>query len=145
MYGKMLPMERNLSRLLKRRIPALKKLFAGDPRVLGVFLFGSQADGTATAHSDIDLAMLFDRDIMYDQELGFEIAVSQTLGTHAVNVTNLTRADLPIRFRAIGGEVLYESDYVRVSDFIERTLQDQRRHVDFLKRDEYWEGTLRNR
>ncbi|MBI5305341.1 MAG: DUF86 domain-containing protein [Chloroflexi bacterium] len=45
----MATMKRNLARLLKQKLPALNKVFAGDPHVLGVFLFGSQADGTATA------------------------------------------------------------------------------------------------
>ena len=138
-------MKRNLPRVLKQKMPELKKLFARDPRVLGVWLFGSQADGTATPRSDIDLAVLFDRDIMYDEELRFELAVSKALGTRDVSVTNLTRAELPIRFAAIGGDLLYESDYVRVSDFVERTLQDQQRHADFVKREEYWEGTLQGR
>ncbi len=39
---------------LKRKLPALKRLFARNPLVLGVWLFGSQADGTAHAGSDID-------------------------------------------------------------------------------------------
>lgn len=56
-------MKRNLARVLKQKMPALKKLFANDPHVLAVFLFGSQTDGTATARSDIDLAVLFDRDL----------------------------------------------------------------------------------
>ena len=132
-------MKRNLSTILKQKTPALKKFFASDPRVLGAWLFGSQAHGNATPRSDIDLAVLFDRDIMYDQELKFEMDVCKVLGTQIANVTNLTRESLPIRFGAISGELLSESDYIRVSDFIECTIQDQQRQADFVKRDEYWE------
>ena len=115
-------MERNLARLLKQKLPKLKRLFASDPRVLGVFLFGSQADRTATPRSDIDLAVLFERDLTLHEELGFEVAVSQALGTDDVDVLNLNNASLLFRRRAISGKLIYERDYVRVSDFIERVL-----------------------
>lgn len=120
-------MKGKLSRLLKQKMPALKALFQSDPRVLGVFLFGSQADGFATPRSDIDLAVLFDRDLTLDEELTFEVAVCDTLGMYDdVDIVNLNRASLLLRFRAIAGKLLYERDYVRVSDFIERTLIEYR-------------------
>jgi predicted nucleotidyltransferase len=124
-------MKRNLSRVLKQKMPALRKLFAGDPRVLGVFLFGSQADGTATARSDIDLAVLFDRELDLKEEIRFEVGISDILETDDVDVVNLNRASLLFRFRAIAGKLLYARDAVRVSDFIERTLIEQR---DFAPR-----------
>ncbi len=124
-------MKKNLARLLKQKMPALKKLFAGDPRVLAVFLFGSQADGTANARSDIDLAVLFERDLDLKEELKFEVAVSQLLGTDEVDVVNLNRANLLFRFRAISGRLLFERDGVRVADFIEQTLIE---HRDFYPR-----------
>jgi predicted nucleotidyltransferase len=48
-------MKPNLGAVLKRKLPALKRLFENAPRVLGVWPFGSQADGTATPYSDSDL------------------------------------------------------------------------------------------
>lgn len=124
-------MKQNLSRVLKQKLPALKRLFASDPHVLGVFLFGSQADGSATPRSDIDLAVLFDRDLEFKEELAFEVAISNMLHTDDVDVINLNRASLAFRFRAISGKLLYERDYVRVSDFIERTMIE---HRDFEPR-----------
>jgi predicted nucleotidyltransferase len=126
-------MKRNLPRALSRKLPQLKKIFASDPRVLAVFLFGSQADGTATPRSDIDLAVLFDREIDFKEELAFEVKVSLLLRTHDVDVVNLNRASLPLRFRAIAGILLYERDFVRAADFIEQTLIEQR---DFAPRQE---------
>jgi len=113
---------RNLARVLKQKTAALKRLFASDPRVLGVFLFGSQADGSATPRSDIDLAVLFDHNLSLKEELEFEVAVSLVLGTDDVDIVNLNCANLLLRSRAIRGKLLYERDYVHVSDLIERTL-----------------------
>lgn len=50
---------RHLSeRRLKRRVWHLREY----PNVLAAFLFGSQVDGCATPESDVDLAVLFERD-----------------------------------------------------------------------------------
>ncbi len=127
-------MKRNLSRVLKQKMPALKKFFASDPRVLGVWLFGSQADGTATPRSDIDLAVLFDRELDTMEQLGFEVAVTEILNIDDVDVVNLNRVSLLFKHRAIEGKLLYERDYVRVSDFIERTLIEYPDYAWFLDR-----------
>lgn len=120
--------------VLKRRLPELKQLFEGDPRVLGVWLFGSQADGTATPQSDIDLAVLFDRELTWDEQMGFEVAVCEILRTDDVDVVDLRRVKLPLRAYAVTGKVLYERDYAGVSDFIERTLIEYYDYAPFLQR-----------
>ena len=48
------------------------------------------------------------------------------LGMHAVDMVNLNHASLLLRFRAVAGELLYERDFERVADFIERTLIEYR-------------------
>jgi uncharacterized protein YutE (UPF0331/DUF86 family)/predicted nucleotidyltransferase len=100
----------------------LIKLFEDDARILGVWLFGSQVDGTATPQSDIDLGVLFTGEYTFDEQLEFEIAVCQILNTDLVDIVDLTRANLRLRFRAIGGELLYQRDFARVADYIEKTL-----------------------
>ncbi len=132
----------DLSLVLKRKLPALKRLFESDPRVLAVWLFGSQADETAGPNSDIDLGVWFDRELTLDEQLTFEVSTSETLGTDAVDVVNLFHAKLPIRSRAIRGKLLYEKDSVRVSDFIERTLIEYPDYALFLKQfdEDYFAG-----
>ena len=124
-------METELSAALQEKLNALTPLFDNDQRVLGVWLFGSQSDGTATEQSDIDLAVLFDRELNFDEELAFEVAVSEALKTDDVDVLNLNWANLRMRFRGIAGKLLYERDFVRVADFVEETLIEQR---DFYPR-----------
>ena len=125
-------MKKNLARVLKQKLPKLKMFFASDPRVLAVFLFGSQADGYATPRSDIDLAVLFSRNLALDEQLTFEVALCDILKVYEkLDVVNLNRANLSFRFRAIGGKLLYQRDFVKVSDFIEKTLIERR---DFAPR-----------
>jgi predicted nucleotidyltransferase len=125
-------MKKNLARVLKQKLAKLKKSLAGDPRVLAVFLFGSQVEGYATARSDIDLAELFDRDLTVKEELEFETTLCEILGVYEkLDVVNLKRANLAFRYRAVAGTLLYQQDFVRVFDFIERTLMARR---DFAPR-----------
>jgi|YNPNPStandDraft_1061719.scaffolds.fasta_scaffold03579_11 predicted nucleotidyltransferase len=112
-------------------LPQLRKLresLGRYPNVLAVFLFGSQVDGYATPQSDIDLAVLFERDPDLEEELALGAALCQILETERVDVVNLNRAHLLLRHRAICGRLLYERDAERVSDFIESTI---RRYVDY--------------
>ncbi len=98
------------------------------PNVLAVFLFGSQVDGYASEESDVDLAVLFERDPSLEEELDLGVAAYEALGTERVDVVNLNRAHLLLRHRAIGGLLIYERDPVRVSDFIEETIL---RYIDY--------------
>jgi predicted nucleotidyltransferase len=110
-------MKRNLSRVLKQKLPALKKFFASDPHVLGVWLFGSQTDSTATAQSDIDLAVLFDHDIDLKEEIQFEIAVSNILKTDAVDIVNLNRAIFAIPLSRGGWQIVVRARFCARGEF----------------------------
>lgn len=124
-------MNNDLGRRLTDRLPQLQDLFTCHANVLAVFLFGSQVDGYATSHSDIDLAVLYEQAPSLKEELALGVAVSESLGTERVDLVNLNRAKLLLRHRAICGRVLYERDADRMSDFIEFTL---RRYVDYAPR-----------
>ena len=100
----------------------LRQACAGEPRVLAVFLFGSQINGYATPHSDVDLAILLEEEPTLEEWLGFEVRLCQALGRDDLDLLSLGRASISLRFRAISGRLLYERAPDRVSDFIQRTL-----------------------
>ena len=107
----------------QKHLPALKRWFGSDKRVLAVWLFGSLTDGYATERSDVDLAVLWaPSPVDFHDELAFEVEVCRLLGTERVDVVHLHRAPLVLRFRAVSGVLLYERDFVPVSDFIEQTV-----------------------
>lgn len=112
-----------LMKQLEQQLPALKRLFAAERRVVAVWLFGSLVDGYATARSDMDFAVLLDHELDYTEEADLELKVRQALGLSNVDFVYLNCASLLLRFRAISGTLLYERNDVRVSDFIERTIK----------------------
>jgi predicted nucleotidyltransferase len=65
--------------------------------VLFAYLFGSQANGTAAARSDWDVAIYIPERLLEAnpvwQKFGFEDALAQALGTDAVEVVILNRLD----------------------------------------------------
>lgn len=108
---------------LKRKLPALKRLFAKNPLILAVWLFGSQADGTATRDSDIDFGVLYARAVTLDEHLTLEAAMDEILQSGDFDVVDAARVDLRLRHRIISGKLLYERDPVRVADFVEEILR----------------------
>lgn len=112
----------NLGKILEEKLPALLALFNEKPTVLGVWLFGSQAEGTAGSQSDIDFGVLFSHGVTPDAQLGLEAAMSEIIGTDNFDVVDVRHVNLLLRQRVIAGKLLYERDAINVSDFIERTM-----------------------
>jgi hypothetical protein len=99
-------------------------------------------DGYAHEQSDIDLAVLWDDAPTFQAELEIELAVCQALGTERVDVLQLKRAPLELRFRAIYFMSVLFRTTVRVSDFIER-ISSGYQDDQFVERqfnEDYWQG-----
>ena len=112
------------------RLDQLRRLFEETPRVLAVFVFGSQIDGYATPRSDVDLAVLFDADIPLREQLMLQAKLAEILGKD-VDLISFKEAPLLLRRRALQGQLLFERDPIAVANLIEDTL---RRYRDFAPR-----------
>lgn len=117
-----------LSTHLREPLVRLLPVFSADSRVMAVFVFGSQTDGYATEQSDIDLAVLFDRPLSLMEEAGLLDNLCHVSGLDNLDLVNLNKSSLIIQYRAISGQLLYERDADRVSDFIEYVTL---RYLDF--------------
>lgn len=94
-------------------LPALDEVFRRHG-VAAAYLFGSRADGTATSHSDHDVAVLFDAsEPALDATVRLAADLAAELGT-AVDVIDLDRAGLELRGRvAEQGRRLFAADEAR--------------------------------
>ena len=61
-------------------VEILGPLFAGRPEVLEAYLFGSEASGTATAHSDLDVAVYIDSSLAPATPYGYAADLSAAVG-----------------------------------------------------------------
>lgn len=87
----------------------LRHLLARIPGIVVAILFGSQASGTATADSDVDVAILLDRPLSPD----LKRAIIEHVSAHAgrpVDVVDLHGAPEPVLGEALKGERLLGDD-----------------------------------
>lgn len=102
----------------------LKTFFSGEKNVAAVFLFGSFGTEYENKFSDIDIGLVFMPGVLVGlkEELDLEANLSLYLMNDNIDLVNLNKAPIQLRFQAItGGSLIYEGDYVATSDFIENT------------------------
>ncbi len=82
----------------------LAGVLAGRAEILEAYLFGSQARGTAQAHSDVDVAVYVDPATDMDRGFGIDAEISadlmSVLGRNDVDVVMLNRAD-PVLYHRV--------------------------------------------
>lgn len=82
----------------------LAEALSGRPEILEAYLFGSQARGTAQAHSDVDVAVYVDSTTDINRGFGIDAeiaaALMSALGRRDVDVVLLNRAD-PVLYHRV--------------------------------------------
>lgn len=107
---------------------ALKAYFASRRDVAFAFLYGSQANGTATARSDVDVAVYFvpkirrplefEEDVRYDAEDEVWAGLERLVGKE-VELLVLNRAPAGVAVAALKGTPLTINDWRLFLDFFE--------------------------
>jgi uncharacterized protein len=110
-------------------LSAAQPLFAVQPDLVAVWLFGSRARGDHRSDSDVDLGLLLTRTPASIADMGFQLQDELTLAlglTVQVTVLNDAPADLVKRVFA-EGSLVYERDRAARIAF------------EIRKRNEYWD------
>jgi predicted nucleotidyltransferase len=97
----------------------LRRLLAGAPGVLVAYLYGSHARGRAGPLSDVDVALLLDRD---DEERRLELtaAIAHAVAPARADVVILNDAPLALAYRVLRDGVILNSrdDRARVAHWV---------------------------
>lgn len=109
-------------------VDALVRAGAGRPEIRALWLFGSRADGTARAASDVDVGVLWEPRQPLEATLLLEEALSRATGL-PVDVVDAARAGAFLALEIIRGERAFGRDEV-ASDLFE--LYVLRRAGDLL-------------
>ena len=104
-----------------------------DPEILALYCFGSYADGRVGPLSDVDLAVLLDREVPRDQyfskRLSLHALAAHLLRTDEIDLVILNSAPPLLVHRVVkGGKLLYQRDPAKRIAF---EVQAIRRYLDF--------------
>ncbi len=100
-------------------------VLAADPRVDAVYGFGSRIRGTPGPRSDIDLAVLLNREMKLVDELRLRAAVVEALGRDDVDQVRLNHAPPLLRYEVVAtGRRLFARDDDAADRFEERCLRE---------------------
>jgi predicted nucleotidyltransferase len=116
---------------------AVRDVLADQPVRLGV-LFGSRASGTASSHSDVDIAVEFESDVTdtdrYRARLSLIVSLSQALDTDDLDLIDLETVRPTVGRSALEDCLVLVGDTDRVDDLLaaferraEPPTADQRR------------------
>jgi predicted nucleotidyltransferase len=135
--------ERNAETLQRAVASAAESL----PEIQAAFLFGSQASGRARADSDIDVAILIDRDSAGVDARGQLRRVIAALAAHLaadrLDVVILNDAPPALAFQVLkGGKLAFERDRTALHRFRVRTYA---RHSDFEPTERFFRAATRRR
>ncbi len=104
-------------------VQALQAVFRRYPEVLAVYLFGSCADGTANAESDLDLGIL-PRTPAFHEHLLDVLADLTKAGFERVDVVFLDQADPTLRYEIVHRNMLvYAAPDFDHGAYFSRTLR----------------------
>ena len=73
----------------------------GHSSIVFAYLFGSQARGAPSPHSDIDIAVFVDTNDLADEKLAIIGDLINRLGTDEIDLVILNTAPLPLRARVL--------------------------------------------
>lgn len=114
---------------IRKQLETLPNALASfSEQISAVLLFGSLATGKETPLSDVDLAMLYKRDLKGDQltkvhSQVYEI-ISDLLRTDDIDLINLNTAPLSMQYGAVqAAKILMLNDRAAYIDFYERTVK----------------------
>ena len=111
--------------LLEEKINDLTSFFNSCDFIATVYLFGSYGTELYDPdRSDIDLAIIFNRNLTLKEELQIDAQISLILKSDNIDVVNLNKARVDISYRVLAtGKIIYEKDKIITADFVENTLK----------------------
>ena len=114
---------RNLKNV-EKEINELILYLSKNSNVIAFFIFGSFGTQYQNQNSDIDFAILYDKDVTLKEELMLEVKISEIFKRDDIDVVNLNKAPINLQHRVIyTGDLLYCRDKIKLADFKERVFK----------------------
>ncbi|NFT93771.1 nucleotidyltransferase domain-containing protein [Clostridium botulinum] len=131
------------------KINDLKSYFKSNDNIVAAWFIGSYKTEYQTEDSDIDIALLLDKQIGIMDEMDISCRISEVLGFDNIDTINLLSAPITLQFKVIDeGRGIYEKDYYKVCDFMEDVFnryRDEKYYLDRFMKDFYESYGVRSR
>jgi predicted nucleotidyltransferase len=103
-------------RLDPELVAAAVEVAAAEPRIVGLYLFGSRAKGEAHERSDVDLGALFAEKVTPEEVFRLEVRFGERLG-RPVDLVDAGSCEPYLALAIIRGERIFCSDSTRCDVF----------------------------
>lgn len=123
------------------KLEELKEYFKSNNNIIAVWFIGSYGTEMQREDSDIDIALLFDQTIGIMDEMRIACEISEIVQFDNIDTINLLNAPITLQFKVIDeGRNIYEKDYYKVCDFMEKVFnryRDEKYYLDRFMKDFY--------
>lgn len=123
------------------KLEELKKYFKSNSNIIAAWFIGSYGTEMQREDSDIDIALLFNQSIGIMEEMKIACEISEIVQFDNIDTINLLNAPITLQFKVIDeGRNIYEKDYYKVCDFMEKVFnryRDEKYYLDKFMKDFY--------
>lgn len=128
------------------KLNELKNYFKSNNTILAAWFTGSYGTKNQREDSDIDIALLFDKQVGIIEEMSISCKISEIVNFDNIDTINLLSAPITLQFKVIEeNRNIYERDYYKVCDFMEEIFnkyRDEKYYLDRFMYDFYESYTL---
>ncbi|GIW48829.1 MAG: nucleotidyltransferase [Caloramator sp.] len=118
---------------IESKISKLVDFFKDREEVEAVFVIGSYGTEYQREDSDIDFAILFNKEVDILTELEIEANISEIISFENIDLVNLKKAPITLQKKAINeGREIYVRDFNRLCDYIEYVYKRYRDEIYFI-------------
>ena len=108
---------------IEKELEELKVYLSYDLNIIALYIFGSYGTEEQDERSDIDFAVLYDRNVSLEEELELEVKISDIFQRDDIDVINLNKAPISLQHNVIyTGDLIYCSGEVKLADFKEKVF-----------------------
>ena len=131
---------RNL-KSIEERIEKVRGLCQKREEIIALYIFGSYGTYEQTPLSDIDFAVLYKSIPKMEEELDFEVKISEIFEREDIDVIVLNRASVDLQIEVLSkGEIIYCSDEILLAEFKEKVFDQYGDYEPILR--EFYEDVL---
>lgn len=117
------------------KLNELKNYFKSNNNILAAWFTGSYGTKNQREDSDIDIALLFDKQVGIMEEMSISCKISEIVNFDNIDTINLLSAPITLQFKVIEeNRNIYERDYYKVCDFMEEIFNKYRDEKYYLDR-----------